>query len=224
MQKGIRRAHVHILVEPSIIPEQFRVAANRLYCTELHLFTSITNLVSEWKNECKVMGIYFHPHDFSSNQIDMLEDVYNVGEIVANRNVFLCLNTEQPLISNMITQFITHELKYIHENSEDNTAILASGCCYQISKPTKVLLTPIYPYWDKECQMVIETLTTTGERMSKKEILNHIEFAYPEHFSKDILNRALKKLERWLVGFQGFVKEREGKKGLVYEFQVLVEL
>ena len=216
-----RGANIHILVAPSIRPEQFRLAANRLHCTELHLFTESLTPFDEWKEECDHMGIYFHEHELAANQIDMLGNVYNVGELVANRNVFLCLNSLQPLLCNMITQFISLELRHNHEELQNYYTNI--GCFYQIIQ-SKILIAPLYPHWDRDCQLVIESLTTTGEGMTKKDLLEHIEVVQSESYSEDKLNRALRKLEHWLTGFQGFVKERRGTRTFFYEFKMLVEL
>ncbi len=217
-----QRANVHILISPSIHPKQFRLAVNRLQCSEMHFFSNSVDTFTLWEEECDHMGIFFHKHKLASNQVDMLEDIYNVGELVANRNIFLCLNSEQQLLCNMITQFITLELRHNHEDSElkyfNNI-----GCFYEIFQ-SSILLAPIYPHWDPDCQLVIESLTSSGEGMTKKQLLEHIEVVQEENFSEDKLNRALKKIEQWLDGFYGFIKERRETRAYVYELRMLVEL
>ncbi|MFW9997661.1 MAG: hypothetical protein ACFFD4_36820 [Candidatus Odinarchaeota archaeon] len=217
-----RPAHVHLLVSPAIHPKQFRLAVNRLHCNELHLFGELSTSFDEWREECNHMGIYYHEHRLASDQIDMLEDIYHVGEIVANRNIFLCLNSLQPLLCNLITQFISLELRHNHEKGERDfyTNI---GCYYHISG-SKVLVSPIYPHWDQHCLSVIEILTGSSEGMAKEQLLKQIQDVLSEDFSIHKLNRALEKIERWLTGFQGFRKEKRGSRAFVYELKLLIEM
>ena len=212
---------IHILVSPTVLPEQFRLAANSLQCSELHLFANSEFIFSKWEKECEYLGIHFHKHILPSVQIDMLESIYNVGEIVANRNIFLCMNSTHPILCNLIMQFLTLELKLNHQ--ELDSYFSNTGCCYQI-RESDISLTPIYPLWDADCQLVIESLTTTGEGMTKQELLDHIKIFQQENFTRDKLNRALIRLERWLEGYSGFIKERRGTRAYVYELNLIVQL
>lgn len=51
-----------------------------------------------------------------------------------------------------------------------------------------------------------------------------IKIFQQENFTRDKLNRALIRLERWLEGYSGFIKERRGTRAYVYELNLIVQL
>ena len=212
---GIRNNNsIHLFIDPNFDSNRFKFINNRLPCNEIHIISFSKDTINKWKEEIKDFGISFHSVYLEKDQEDFYDVIYDISTIITEKHSYLCLNTKDPIISNIIINLITLEQMKGNKNS--------SGTLYSVYD-TIIRITPIYPYWNDNCRHVFEILSKKEKRISKRELLDEIN-VFDISFTKDKLDRALKLIERSLSQYEGFIIEKIGKNKNYYSLKLFVEL
>ena len=193
---------IHILIDPDFDSERFKFINNRIVCNEIHLVAFSNKVIQNWETEIKGYGIPFHSILLDKEQPDFFDKIYEFSSFITEKHTYLCLNTNEPIISNIIINLITLEQMSNRENS--------SGSLYSVYN-SFIRMTPIYPFWNDDCRHIFEILSKKDKSVTKSDLLKEINF-YDDTFNKDKLDRALKLLELSLSQYDGFSKYRIGDK------------